>query len=115
KVILGPHSAHSPFLQGRARDCTAVSAQASSFIQRERAPDFRAFVDLEACDRQLSSRSTIRMQSARGERPPTAMQQFDDTIAGLGNGPPLVGDGRAGPPDRREVSARWLSGTFLTG
>src|SRR5690606_8457450 len=49
------------------------------------------------------------------ERPPTAMQQFDDTIAGLGNEPPLVGDGRAGPPDRREVSARWLSGTFLTG
>lgn len=43
------------------------------------------------------------------------MQQFDDTIAGLGNEPPLVGDGRAGPPDRREVSARWLSGTFLTG
>ncbi len=24
-------------------------------------------------------------------------------------------DGRRGPPDRREVSARWLTGTFLTG
>lgn len=43
------------------------------------------------------------------------MQQLDDTIAGLGNEPPLVADGRSGPPDRREVSARWLSGTFLTG
>ncbi|CCV11939.1 M23 family metallopeptidase [Mesorhizobium sp. STM 4661] len=38
-----------------------------------------------------------------------------DVIAGLGNEPPLVADGRSGPPDRREVSARWLSGTFLTG
>ncbi|WP_325099730.1 M23 family metallopeptidase [Aquamicrobium zhengzhouense] len=55
------------------------------------------------------------MQTARGERPPFAMQPFDDTIAGLGDEPPLVADGRAGPPDRREVSARWLSGTFLTG
>ncbi len=27
----------------------------------------------------------------------------------------MSGDGRNGPPDRREVSARWLSGTFLTG
>ncbi|MEO4000561.1 M23 family metallopeptidase [Mesorhizobium sp. CAU 1732] len=43
------------------------------------------------------------------------MQPIDDTIAALGNEPPLVGDGRSGPPDRREVSARWLSGTFLTG
>jgi murein DD-endopeptidase MepM/ murein hydrolase activator NlpD len=33
----------------------------------------------------------------------------------LGNEPPLVADGRKGPPDRREVSARWLAGTFLTG
>src|SRR4051794_21192251 len=43
------------------------------------------------------------------------MQPSDDTIADLGNEPPLVTDGRSGPPDRREVSARWLSGTFLTG
>jgi len=35
--------------------------------------------------------------------------------AELGNEPPLMVDGRGGPPDRREVSARWLSGTFLTG
>ncbi|RUU16166.1 M23 family metallopeptidase, partial [Mesorhizobium sp. M6A.T.Ca.TU.002.02.2.1] len=35
--------------------------------------------------------------------------------AELGNEPPLIADGRSGPPDRREVSARWLSGTFLTG
>lgn len=33
----------------------------------------------------------------------------------LGDAPPLLGDGRSGPPDRREISARWLSGTFLTG
>lgn len=32
-----------------------------------------------------------------------------------GEEPPLIGDGRSGPPDRREVSARWLVGTFLTG
>lgn len=43
------------------------------------------------------------------------MQNFDQAIADLGNEPPLVADGRSGPPDRREVSARWLSGTFLTG
>jgi murein DD-endopeptidase MepM/ murein hydrolase activator NlpD len=43
------------------------------------------------------------------------MQNFDQAISDLGNEPPLVADGRSGPPDRREVSARWLSGTFLTG
>ena len=43
------------------------------------------------------------------------MQDMDQTIAELGNEPPLIADGRAAPPDRREVSARWLSGTFLTG
>ncbi|MBA8881627.1 M23 family metallopeptidase [Phyllobacterium myrsinacearum] len=32
-----------------------------------------------------------------------------------GNEPPLITDGRRGPPDRREISARWLAGTFLTG
>lgn len=35
--------------------------------------------------------------------------------ASLGDTPPLIADGRGGPPDRREISARWLSGTFLTG
>lgn len=38
-----------------------------------------------------------------------------DTIEALGDEPPLMADGRGGAPDRREVSARWLSGTFLTG
>jgi len=40
---------------------------------------------------------------------------IEATIAALGDDAPLIGDGRRGPPDRREVSARWLSGTFLTG
>ena len=43
------------------------------------------------------------------------MNEIEGTIAELGNEPPLLADGRAGPPDRREISARWLSGTFLTG
>ncbi|MFS2325390.1 M23 family metallopeptidase [Brucella sp. H1_1004] len=32
-----------------------------------------------------------------------------------GDEPPLTVGGRRRPPDRREVSARWLAGTFLTG
>ncbi len=43
------------------------------------------------------------------------MQETEGVIAELGSEPPLIADGRSGPPDRREVSARWLSGTFLTG
>ncbi len=43
------------------------------------------------------------------------MQDFKQAIARLGNEPPLTTAGRSGPPDRREISARWLSGTFLTG
>ncbi|WP_442582056.1 M23 family metallopeptidase [Mesorhizobium sp. ASY16-5R] len=43
------------------------------------------------------------------------MQETELTIAELGNDPPMIADGRSGPPDRREVSARWLTGTFLTG
>ncbi len=43
------------------------------------------------------------------------MPSVDDTLAALGNEPPLVVGGRTKPPDRREVSIRWLSGTFLTG
>ncbi len=43
------------------------------------------------------------------------MQDTQEAIAELGNQPPLIADGRSGPPERREVSARWLSGTFLTG
>src|ERR1700754_951054 len=42
------------------------------------------------------------------------MQETQQAIDELGNHPPLVADGRAAP-DRREISARWLSGTFLTG
>ena len=33
----------------------------------------------------------------------------------LGDEPPLIADGRSGPPDRREISGRWLAGTILTG
>lgn len=36
------------------------------------------------------------------------------TIRSLGNEPPILADGRRAP-DRREISLRWLSGTFLTG
>ncbi len=36
------------------------------------------------------------------------------TMQSLGNEPPLLADGRRAP-DRREISLRWLSGTFLTG
>src|SRR6185436_10815183 len=43
------------------------------------------------------------------------MDETEATIAALGNEPPLLADGRSGPPDKREISARWLSGTFLTG
>lgn len=43
------------------------------------------------------------------------MQDIERSIAELGEEPPLLADSRSGPPDRREVSARWLSGTFLTG
>jgi len=43
------------------------------------------------------------------------MQDSVKAIAALGNEPPLFGAGRRGPPDRREISTRWLSGTFLTG
>ena len=32
----------------------------------------------------------------------------------LGNDAPILADGRRAP-DRREISLRWLSGTFLTG
>ncbi len=43
------------------------------------------------------------------------MHDVEQTITALGNEPPLLAGGRSGPPDRREISARWLSGTFLTG
>lgn len=57
-----------------------------------------------------------RSKPARiGEEAARSMQPYEQTIAELGNEPPLIADGRGGPPDRREVSARWLTGTFLTG
>ncbi|MBZ0162652.1 MAG: M23 family metallopeptidase [Notoacmeibacter sp.] len=43
------------------------------------------------------------------------MKTAQDAFFILGDEPPLVTDERKGPPDRREVSARWLTGTFLTG
>lgn len=43
------------------------------------------------------------------------MNAGEATFARLGDEPPLVAGGRGAPPDRREISARWLSGTFLTG
>jgi murein DD-endopeptidase MepM/ murein hydrolase activator NlpD len=43
------------------------------------------------------------------------MPQTSKMVARLGNEDPLFADGRRAPPDRREVSARWLAGTFLTG
>ncbi len=53
--------------------------------------------------------------SAARKDTPQGMQDSAKAIAALGNEPPLFGDGRRGPPDRREISTRWLSGTFLTG
>jgi len=43
------------------------------------------------------------------------MKEFERHAIDPGNEPPLITDGRRGPPDRREISARWLAGTFLTG
>lgn len=40
---------------------------------------------------------------------------LNDSRASHGDVAPLLADGRSGPPDRREISARWLLGTFLTG
>lgn len=51
--------------------------------------------------------------TARGDNN-RAMGEPERIIPELGDEPPLVADGR-GQPDRRDVSARWLSGTFLTG
>lgn len=46
---------------------------------------------------------------------PGMNQQILTNTSEPGDEPPLITDGRRGPPDRREVSARWLAGTFLTG
>lgn len=42
------------------------------------------------------------------------MNSARSTIRSLGNEPPILADGRRAP-DKREISFRWLSGTFLTG
>jgi len=42
------------------------------------------------------------------------MNTARNTIRTLGNEPPILADGRRAP-DKREISVRWLSGTFLTG
>ncbi len=44
----------------------------------------------------------------------TGMITDKTMIRSLGNEPPILADGRRAP-DRREISLRWLSGTFLTG
>ncbi len=44
----------------------------------------------------------------------TGMMTARSMIRTLGNEPPILADGRRAP-DRREISMRWLSGTFLTG
>ena len=43
------------------------------------------------------------------------MSQIANVLARLGDDAPLFADARRRPPDRREISARWLAGTFLTG
>jgi murein DD-endopeptidase MepM/ murein hydrolase activator NlpD len=43
------------------------------------------------------------------------MQDKSDLLAALGDELPLIADGRRHRPTRREVSARWLFGTLLTG
>lgn len=42
------------------------------------------------------------------------MTTYRTMTRSLGNEPPILADGRKAP-DRREISLRWLSGTFLTG
>lgn len=78
------------------------------------APPPCPFVDFTGYDRQMSWPCYTK-KSPPGEKQPFWMQETEEVIAGLGSEPPLIADGRSGPPDRREVSARWLSGTFLTG
>ncbi|MCB1425708.1 MAG: M23 family metallopeptidase [Zhengella sp.] len=43
------------------------------------------------------------------------MQDTAGIVEALGNADPILAGDRRQPPDRREVSVRWLSGTFLTG
>jgi murein DD-endopeptidase MepM/ murein hydrolase activator NlpD len=43
------------------------------------------------------------------------MRPFDRHAIDPGDEPALLADGRRRAPDRREISTRWLTGTFLTG
>ncbi|MCR4267938.1 M23 family metallopeptidase [Nitratireductor sp. ZSWI3] len=43
------------------------------------------------------------------------MNSSTPALETIGEDAPIIADGRSGPPDRREISARWLIGTFLTG
>lgn len=43
------------------------------------------------------------------------MQETPGIAEALGNTDPILAGDRRQPPDRREISLRWLSGTFLTG
>jgi murein DD-endopeptidase MepM/ murein hydrolase activator NlpD len=63
----------------------------------------------------LGCKSCLNKIDPTGKKQPYWMRDTEEVITELGNEPPLVEAGRASPPDRREVSARWLSGTFLTG
>ncbi len=49
-----------------------------------------------------------------GHRQQAGMTTDRDLIRSLGGEPPILADGLRAP-DRREISLRWLSGTFLTG
>jgi murein DD-endopeptidase MepM/ murein hydrolase activator NlpD len=58
----------------------------------------------------------LRSQDGLLEKEPDRIGMLTDKmmLRSLGNEPPILADGRRAP-DRREVSLRWLSGTFLTG
>ena len=44
------------------------------------------------------------------------MHAHEDNAPGIvGDEPPIMGSGKRRAPDRREISLRWLGGTFLTG
>ncbi|WP_163272935.1 M23 family metallopeptidase [Chelativorans alearense] len=60
-----------------------------------------------------TDRSRRRVRPDQWERETTLEEA--SARPSLDDQPPLIADGRSGPPDRREISARWLVGTFLTG
>lgn len=76
--------------------------------------DGAARVDLGSPGGQTSSAARREDTETEGFIP-LGMDEDSRTRAALGDEPPLLADGGSGPPDRREVSARWLLGTFMTG